>query len=95
MRDALILGIGLSALIVGAPARAGGVASCANIEEPLAYNACLARFGPHAPTMHGATAPDGEEDPPPAGERKGGEFSQGGHGRPRAEFDVGGRRRRP
>jgi hypothetical protein len=88
MRDALILGIGLGALVAGAPAHAAGAAACAGIEAPLAYNACLARFGPHAPAMRGASAPDDESDPPPAGERS-------GHGRPRAVFDVGGRRRRP
>ncbi len=88
MRGALILGIGLGALVAGAPAHAAGAADCAGIEAPLAYNACLARFGPHAPTMRSATPADGEWDQPPGGERS-------GHGRPRAVFDLGGRRRQP
>ncbi len=94
MRHALILAIGLGALGVSAPARAENPA-CAKIEEPLAYNACLARFGPRAPGVRATADPEGDLGGPGAGDRRrahgGGELSRRGHGRFHMEFDVGGK----
>ncbi len=52
MRTALAL----IAILVGAPAAAE---DCAKIEDPLAYNACLARQGPAARAVHVGAAPVG------------------------------------
>jgi hypothetical protein len=92
MRHALIRAIGIGGLLVSAPALAVDNPACAKFDEPLAYNACLARFGPHAPEMRGAPAP--EPEAAPAGQRRvrsGFEFSRGRHRRMRAEFNAGGK----
>ena len=88
MRHALILAIGLGALLIGAPARAKDNASCAQFEEPFAYNACLARHGPPAGATRAIAAPDDDFGAPRPYARK-------GRGRMRMEFDVGEKRRRP
>jgi hypothetical protein len=88
MRDAFMLAIGLGALLIGAPARAKDNASCAQFEEPLAYNACLARHGPHAGATRAIAAPDEDFGAPGVEARRGGE-------RHRLEFDIGEKRRRP
>jgi len=88
MRHALILAIGLGALLIGAPARAADNGSCAKYQEPLAYNACLARHGPHAGATRAIAAPDDDLGAPRPYARKGRE-------RMRMEFDVGEKRRRP
>ncbi|MGD0564433.1 MAG: hypothetical protein ABSA66_15255 [Roseiarcus sp.] len=97
MRHAFILAIGLGVLCVGAPARAEDNPACAKYEEPLAYNACLARLGPSA--TGAIAAPDGESGGPRADGRRrahgGLEISRERRGRERMEFDVGGKRRRP
>ena len=54
-----------------------------NTEEPLAYNACLAKLGPRALESRAA--------PPTSAPR--GEISRGRRGRMRLEFDVGGKSR--
>lgn len=99
MRHALILAIAIGVLCVGQRARAEDNPACAKFEEPLAYNACLARFGPHAPGTRAVAAPDDDSDEPGADGRRrahgGLEISRERHGRARAEFDVGGQRRRP
>jgi hypothetical protein len=90
MRHALIRAIGIGALMASAPALAVDNSACAKFDEPLAYNACLARFGPRAPDMRGAPAPDEGA----AGQRRvrgGFEFSPGRHRRMRAEFNPGGK----
>jgi hypothetical protein len=97
MRQAFILAIGIGVLCVGAPARAEDNPACAKYEEPLAYNACLARLGPSA--TGAIAAPDGESGEPRADGRRrahgGLEISRERRGRERMEFDVGGKRRRP
>jgi hypothetical protein len=99
MRQAFILAIGIGVLLVGAPARAQDNPACAKYEEPLAYNACLARLGPHAPGTRAVAAPDDDADGPGAGGRRrahgGFEISRERRGRERMEFYVGGKRRRP
>ncbi len=99
MRQAFILAIGVGVVCLGAPARAEDNPACAKYEEPLAYNACLARFGPHAPGAKAIPEPDDESDGPSASGRRrahgGFEISRERHARARAEFDVGGQRRRP
>ena len=77
MRHAFLLAIGLGALLIGAPARAKDNGSCAQFEEPLAYNACLAKLGPKA---YAAA---------PTHERYGGRREKSG--RMKAEFSVRGR----
>lgn len=98
MRQAFILAFSLAAVLVGAPARATDNPACAKYEEPLAYNACLARFGPPAPGIRGAPATEGEGEPPRAYIHRSAhssfEGSRTGRGRMRMEFDVS-RRRRP
>ncbi len=96
MRQAFILALFVGALLAGAPARAEDNPACAKYEEPLAYNACLARLGPHAPATRAVAAPDDDAGGPSAGGRRrargGFEVSRGRHRRMRAEFDDAGRR---
>jgi hypothetical protein len=81
MRSALLIAAVVAPLI-GAPAAALAKDQCAAIEEPLAYNACLARRGPPAFVARPAPDPDeGFNAPRPR------------HGRERLEFGVGGPRR--
>jgi hypothetical protein len=98
MRHAFFAAAGLGALLAGAPARADN-AACAQIQEPLAYNACLARFGPRAPEVRAIAPPGGEdftgtEDAEPKPGRRDPAASRA-HGRMRVEFDVGRKRRQP
>ncbi|MGD1038872.1 MAG: hypothetical protein ABR878_17250 [Roseiarcus sp.] len=93
MRHALILAIGLGALLLGAPARAEDNGACAKYEEPLAYNACLARFGPRAYEAGAVAAPAAEAGAAArGGAHRGPEISRGRRGRLRMEFDVAGKR---
>jgi hypothetical protein len=101
MRHALIRAIGIGALIASAPALAVDNPACAKFDDPLAYNACLARFGPRAPETHGVPAPETHSVPAPdggAGPMRTGGFRRMRGGlacsrerrtRARAEFDVG------
>ncbi len=95
MRRTLMVAIGLGAILVGAPA---DNPACAKYQEPLAYNACLARLGPHAPASKAVAAPADDFGAPRAYRRRrahgGPELSPGRRGRMRMEFDVGGKRRR-
>ena len=84
MRAALAI---LSLLVLGARAHAQDNPACAKYEDPLAYNACLAKLGPQA---HGARAA-----PEPAGEtagahrpRGGGVATRGKTGRMHMEFSI-------
>ena len=97
MRQALILAIGLGALLVGAPAGAQDNPACAKYQEPLAYNACLARFGPHAPGTKAVAAPGNSgvaREHARRNARWGHENWRGRRGRMRLEFAVAGKRRR-
>ncbi len=98
MRHAFHLAIGLGALLAGAPARASDNPACAQYQEPLAYNACLARLGPHAPAAKAVAAPGDDAGAPRAYGRRAASriaISTGRRGRKRIEFDVGGRRGQP
>ncbi len=55
----------LAALAPAGRARAEDDPSCAQYQEPMAYNACLARHGPKA---NGVGAHSGETRPEPAGQ---------------------------
>jgi len=93
----LILVVGAASL-TEAP-RAEDYAACAKIENPLAYNACLARQGP---PVHGtrAIAPPADADRPYAARTSTGaahqrpgsmtQVSHGRHGRMVLEFSIGG-----
>ena len=82
MRRALLLAFGVVAPLIGAPAHALAKDPCAAIEEPFAYNACLARHGPHA--LATRPIPERGEDSGALRPRR---------GRARLEFDLGGGRR--
>ncbi len=68
-----------AALILASPAGGASSDACAKFEEPLAYNACLAKQGPQA---HGARATRnlGGRGTIPA--------TRGPHGRQRMEFTI-------
>jgi hypothetical protein len=93
MRDALVPALAISAVLSGAPALAQDNPACAKFQEPLAYNACLARLGPPAHATRAIAAPQGEtEGSPAAGGRRirgGLVVAHGKRGRMRLEFDVG------
>jgi len=55
----------LAALASAGRALAEDDSSCAQYQEPMAYNACLARHGPKA---NGVGAHSGESQPEPAGQ---------------------------
>jgi hypothetical protein len=88
----------LAALSSTRPARAEDDPSCAQYQEPMAYNACLARHGPKANDIgdhRGETSPDRRQDrryegqvrAPPAGFRYW-PHAQRTHGRVHMEFRV-------
>ena len=98
------LGLGIGAALVGAAVLAGAPARaedpCAKFEEPLAYNACLAKQGPEWHGTHGAPMPADADTPKSAGGGGSGwtgpgrvgsslHFGRGRHGRMVVEFDVG------
>ena len=88
MRKALIPALAIGVMLFVAPALAQDNPSCAKFQEPLAYNACLARLGPPA---HGARAMPEPEGPRGAAEshmRDGLVIGHEKRGRMRAEFDV-------
>jgi hypothetical protein len=66
----------IAAAMPAGPARAD---ACAKYEEPLAYNACLARQGPQA---HGAIATRDAGGPARVATKR------GPHGRERMEFTI-------
>ena len=90
-RPALALALALASLGAGA-ARAQDSA-CAKIEEPLAYNACLANHGPKAGAVRA--------EPEPAGGASSSALARKGHargvliarktrrGKVEMEFDIG------
>lgn len=92
MRKAFIPAMAIGAALSVAPALAQDNPSCAKFQEPLAYNACLARLGPPAHGTRAIPEPQGESEGPrgPAGPhmRDGLAMSHERHGRMRAEFEV-------
>lgn len=93
MRLALVPAFVLAAALIGAPASAEDNPACAKFEEPLAYNACLARLGPPAHATKGVPASPEDYGQPQAA--AGGRVHGGlvvaheRRGRVRLEFDVG------
>jgi hypothetical protein len=92
---ALILTGGV--LLAAAPAGAEDNAACAKIENPLAYNACLAKQGPEWHGTRGIATPPDADAPKGAGGWAGPgrvgsslHFAHGRHGRMVVEFTVGG-----
>jgi hypothetical protein len=84
--------LAIAALLSGAPALADNPA-CAKFQEPLAYNACLARFGPPAHETRAIPEPRGEAEGRPAAVgrqrvRRGFAMGRGRGGRMRLEFNV-------
>jgi hypothetical protein len=87
---ALVVGVAL----IAAPAAAD---DCAKIEDPMAYNACLAKQGPEWHGTHAAPMPADVDAPKGAGGWAGPgrvrstmQFAHKGHGRMVVEFTVGG-----
>jgi len=97
LRDAAIV-LCLAALATAGRARAENDPSCAQYQEPMAYNACLARHGPKANVEVGARP--GAAQPGSTGQRRtyGSEAPAAGfrywpraqrvHGRVHMEFPV-------
>ncbi|MGA2044608.1 MAG: hypothetical protein ABSG83_14705 [Roseiarcus sp.] len=81
------------ALLIAAPAGAQNYPACAKIEDPLAYNACLARQGPPAHATR-AIAPNDADGARAwtggAHTRPGVRIAHGRHGRMVLELSVGG-----
>jgi len=66
---AVAIALCLAALAQGGRARAEDDPSCAQYQEPMAYNACLARHGPKANVEVG-THPGATQPPPPGQDRR-------------------------
>jgi len=95
--DARAVALALGAVLVGAPACAQDNPACAQFQEPLAYNACLARQGQPARATHRTPEPAGAASAV-HGPRRGRAYGmaiprQGKHGRMQLEFTVEPRRR--
>jgi hypothetical protein len=92
---------GLAGLLAlaASPAGAGDYPECAKIDNPFAYNQCLAKHGPPEHETKTIAPPDGQEAPVGAsGLSAGGggtrvrttvQFSRGRNGKMIAEFTIG------
>jgi hypothetical protein len=69
----------VAALVFAAPAAAQRQDPCARLEEPIAYNACLAEHGPRAAASRPASP----------NEETSGAVRRTPHGRRRLEFNLG------
>ena len=91
-RGAALMLLALAGAAPAGRARAEDVPACANIEEPLAYNACLAVHGPKANASHASAAPNSgpiERARPAQSERRAPlATATRRHGRSRMEFFV-------
>jgi hypothetical protein len=95
---AAAIALALAALASAGRARAEDDPACAQYQEPMAYNACLARHGPKANNVgtQGHTQPDRaaqdrpqrEETGHPATAGRGWQRAPRRHGRARMEFRV-------
>jgi len=98
MRRAAPLMIALAAALLSSAARSQVDPACANIEAPLAYNACLAAHGPKAtnvgphpaaPSVQSAAAPRHAVRPRAApARRRYNAYAPRRRGRAHAEFRV-------
>ncbi len=84
MRAALAM---LAFMSIGALARASDNPACAKFEDPLAYNACLAKLGPQAHATQAAPEPAGEASGPQRA-HGGGEITRRKNGRVHMEFSI-------
>jgi len=85
------------ALLIAAPAGAQNYAACAKIDDPLAYNACLARQGPPAHATRAIAPTDAENGAAGrrgwtggAHARSGLQIAHGRHSRMVLELSIGG-----
>jgi hypothetical protein len=86
-RAAIVL-LGLIELAFAVPALAQDDTACARYQEPMAYNACLARHGPKANDV--ATRPAyGQQGRLALGRRGGSEAAKGDRGSARATRNRG------
>jgi hypothetical protein len=71
------------------------IADCEKIKGDLAYNQCLANFGPKVGERRsrGVEPADGDDEPAMTRGRRGRSSYAGRGGRQRAVFDIGGRSR--
>jgi len=95
------LAFGLAGLLAleAAPASAEDYPECAKIDNPFAYNQCLAKHGPPMHATQAVAPPDGDEGPHSAsGLSAGGggtrvrttvQFSRARNGKMIAEFTIG------
>jgi hypothetical protein len=89
---ALIALLCLPTLALAQPAPKS-IADCEKIKGDLAYNQCLASFGPKVGERRsrGVATADGEDEPVVTAGRPGRSSYAGRGGRQRAVFDIGGR----
>ena len=88
MRQALISVFAIVCALWSVEARADNPA-CAKFEEPLAYNACLAKLGPPAHSVRAIPEPEGDGKADSGGRGHGEAApSRSRRGRARMEFDV-------
>jgi hypothetical protein len=90
---------GLLALAAAAPAGAEDYPECAKIDNPFAYNQCLAKHGPPEHATRATAPPEGQEGPrDTSGLSAGGggarvrttvQFSRGRNGKMIGEFTIG------
>jgi len=82
-----------------APASAEDYPECAKIDNPFAYNQCLAKHGPPVHATRAIAPPEGEDGPRDASQFSAGgggsrvrttiQFSRGRNGKMIAEFTIG------
>jgi len=90
--------VGLIGLLA-APASAEDYPECAKIDNPFAYNQCLAKHGPPVHATRAIAPPEGEDGPRDASQFSAGgggsrvrttiQFSRGRNGKMIAEFTIG------
>ncbi len=95
----IALAFSVAGLLAPAPARAEDYPECAKIDNPFAYNQCLAKHGPPEHATKAIAAPDSQEGPPASsGLSAGGggtrvrttiQFGRARNGKMVAEFTIG------
>jgi hypothetical protein len=79
--------VAVTLALIGSGARAQGPAACAKFDDPLAYNACLARGGPPAHATRAITP--AQDAAPGAHARSAMRVAHGRRGRMVLELSVG------